>query len=176
MDDDLDAELLQMGRGGAGGAKRRRRAIGDDSDDDEGGAGAGPGAGLSDTDEDIDMGGGASLDDGEGEGAAGGTKRARPLKKRRAAGGDASDDESEGELPLLSEDEYDDEFFGDEDDRARLMAMNEFDREEELARRAELRQETRDTNNIRRQKNAAVRLRALRTARACWRCAHACAM
>lgn len=122
-DDDLNNELLQVAGGRTSGGKRGRAAASvSDSPSDEV---------LDDSEDDWDSG-------ARGKGSG----RKPSAKKRRAAaessGGEDEDDGEEDDLEAF-DDGYASDLMGDAEDRARLAAMSELDRELELAERGEKR-------------------------------------
>lgn len=152
-DFDLEQELLQVaGRSKAAGKKRSRKTAYSDSEGDDDLAG-----GFSEEEHDDLFG---SDDDDDRPKSKKKPKAAakRATKKRNAspspeADGVASDgdeDEPQEKYPLEGK-------FIDEEDRARLMSMNELDRELELAQRQEEVDKMKQTMRLRQQAKAASR-------------------
>lgn len=103
-----------------------------------------------DDDSDISIAGSDSDSDSEPE------VKKQPLKKRRVTAPKKktavlSDDDSDGEG---FDDGFDDEFYGDADDRSKLMAMPEIERESVLAERAEQRTVLRERQAMQRSQKA----------------------
>lgn len=110
--DDLDDELLQFAQGGKGGAAKKRSRKQADSDDDS---------------EDFNP---SDSDDGA---------QRQPAKKRVAAGTPKKAKRAQESDDDDALDGVDSELFEDDEDRRRLLGMNELEREMILAERAEKR-------------------------------------
>ena len=82
-----------------------------------------------------------------------------PVKKRGTAGMNTMGEEAAGDEDALSDsdapvDEYDSDLYGDDDDKARLYAMGELEREQVLYERSQVRQEKQEARRLKRDARA----------------------